>query len=55
MKRLLTAWRKRREHNRQMRYFFALLEQETISIQETMMALAEVYVDAAQMAMETQE
>jgi hypothetical protein len=44
------AWRKRREHNRKMMYFFALMEQETVSLQGTMVALAEVYVDAAQMA-----
>jgi hypothetical protein len=50
MKRLLAAWRKRRKHNRKMMYFFSLMEQETISLQDTMVALAEIYVDAAQMA-----
>lgn len=50
MKRLIAAWRKRREHQRKMKHFFALLEEETVSLQDTMIALAEVYADAIRMA-----
>lgn len=50
MKQLLTNWRKHREHNRKMKRFFTLLEAETVSLRDTMLALAEVYVDAAKMA-----
>lgn len=55
MKRLFAAWMKRREHKRKMQHFFALLEEETKLLQQTMLDLAEIYVDAARMTQQSKE
>jgi hypothetical protein len=55
MKHLITRWRAYRQHQRAMKRFFALLEQETVSLRETMLALAEVYAEHRRMAAERQE
>ena len=52
---LFAAWRKRREHNRKMKHFFTLLEEETQQLANTWIELAEVYADAARMAQQSKE
>lgn len=49
---ILTAWRKRRQHQRVMSRFFALFEQESVALRECMIGLAEIYADAQRRANE---
>lgn len=55
MKRLIAAWRKHRNHQRQMKRFFTLLEEETQQIANTWIELAEVYADTAHIAQQSGE
>lgn len=55
IRKLIRSWRKRRQHERNVARFFALLEQETVAIRDIQFALAEVYADAQRMAAENQQ
>lgn len=55
IRKLIRAWRKRRQHERNVVRFFALLEQETVAIRDCLLGLAEIYADSQRMAAENQQ